>query len=109
MVSPVVRSDVKHCGYPPFLYTSVVFQTDEEIDELVVTLRELKTDKAGKADWFRHVHLQDYQLDKNATAEKGEITFFGPRFHSSSDDEAEEQRSQRSQFAGEARRFLEAQ
>lgn len=108
MPSPVVRSDVKHCGDAEFFWTSVVFQTDAEIDELVDALRELKTDKAGKADWFRHAHLQDYQFDKNASSEKAEIMFFGPQLHSSKDEMAEEEKSQRSGFAEDARRFLDS-
>lgn len=107
MVNPTVRSDLKYCAVAPHFWTSVVFQTDEEIDELVDALRKVKSDNAGKANWFRHVHLQDYNLGENANSEEGEIMFFGPLFHSTSGNEAKEERIARNKFAGEARCFLD--
>ena len=71
----VMYTDVRHLASNSSLWTSVVFNSADEINQLIAALVALRD---SEDDPEAHFHLQYYDFPKNCTAERGEIMFHGP-------------------------------
>ena len=90
----IVYSDVKYCVALPFMWTSVVFRSNQEIDDFINALQKLKKGRASSPVQCGHVHLSDSELKAGATMEKAEIVFFGPHFNLQENRDEKQSRSQ---------------
>ena len=67
-----IKATVLGCRYEQQSCVVVVFQTKDEIDNLISALNKLKSSSNREQS---HFHLQDFNLKLGSSAPYGEITF----------------------------------